>query len=761
MKTFRRFLALFLSLAIALSLAACQLTPENTVSFTEPSTIQSSPTAAEIYDQAKAALDAIPALQIAITATEKKTFNSEVYERVTTTTITQTGRGTDNFESFMKETVKQGKTRFTSEEYYNGSTVYMDFEDTLYRSDMAAEDYLARLLPVALISSDLYGQVDQEGNTLTFSDPVAGESWAIRETAVLADASGTATLSADGKLTSTSYNASFRYGAVGMELSITAELSIPEITDLSAKVPEDPAEYSVLEYIDAPKMADLAIGMIKDTNNATSEVHACFTNTKNAVKISSINTVSTWGTVKDLIAKDHCSLEGSIPGEEPYFNELITTFRDGVCSNGGTNARGMKNYCSKILTSLIPEGQDLSKADVVDAGALYLLELEGNEDFAQDILQDNIAINLSSFQLPSDNYTTRNLDITLSIDKYTGFPVYFALSYIGQNTNNGERITITYDVEAFYELGSNEAYKELTGDDLPVVEPENKATPLFYHVTGPSGEEMWLLGTIHIGDDRTAYLPQKIYDAFNAADALAVEFDILAFEDRMLTDQKLMTQLALACTYVNGSTLKNHVGKEVYDATIHASKAMGLYDDTLVYYKAGMLESVISGYFTRHIPEYSAEKGVDYRLLTMAKEQNKTILDIENGLDQFKMFTTCSRALQEYLLMSAIATDAAEYHDGAKELYEAWCQGDETTVRELLKNDTSDLTEEEIPLYEEYLKIMETDRNALMLKKAIEYLQSGDVIFYAVGAAHVMAEDGLVNTLREAGYTVEQVSYTA
>ena len=56
---------------------------------------------------------------------------------------------------------------------------------------------------------------------------------------------------------------------------------------------------------------------------------------------------------------------------------------------------------------------------------------------------------------------------------------------------------------------------------------------------------------------------------------------------------------------------------------------------------------------------------------------------------------------------------------------------------------------------------METDRNALMLQTAIEYLQSDDVIFYAVGAAHVMADDGLVNTLREAGYTVEQVSYVA
>lgn len=46
-----------------------------------------------------------------------------------------------------------------------------------------------------------------------------------------------------------------------------------------------------------------------------------------------------------------------------------------------------------------------------------------------------------------------------------------------------------------------------------------------------------------------------------------------------------------------------------------------------------------------------------------------------------------------------------------------------------------------------------------MLETAKEYLESGDVVFYAVGLAHLLAEDGLVNTLREAEYTVESVNY--
>ena len=47
-----------------------------------------------------------------------------------------------------------------------------------------------------------------------------------------------------------------------------------------------------------------------------------------------------------------------------------------------------------------------------------------------------------------------------------------------------------------------------------------------------------------------------------------------------------------------------------------------------------------------------------------------------------------------------------------------------------------------------------------MLKKAIEYLESDKVVFYAVGLAHLLdGTNGLVDTLREAGYTVELVTY--
>jgi len=131
--------------------------------------------------------------------------------------------------------------------------------------------------------------------------------------------------------------------------------------------------------------------------------------------------------------------------------------------------------------------------------------------------------------------------------------------------------------------------------------------------------------------------------------------------------------------------------------------------------------------------------------------------------------------------------DSKSSWESTMELYELWCAGDEEALIEALASEPWDMKEEDFDLeglsgedleraeailadldninaqlavlQEEYYKAMEFDRNVGMLEVAKGYLESGDTVFYAVGLAHLLAENGLVNTLREAGYTVELVDY--
>ena len=82
--------------------------------------------------------------------------------------------------------------------------------------------------------------------------------------------------------------------------------------------------------------------------------------------------------------------------------------------------------------------------------------------------------------------------------------------------------------------------------------------------------------------------------------------------------------------------------------------------------------------------------------------------------------------------------------------------------------DTSEFTEEELAEYAEYQELMDEynqsmsyDRNDGMLEVLKGYLESGETIFVAVGLAHLLNNvNGLVDTLRAAGYTVELVEFS-
>ena len=124
-----------------------------------------------------------------------------------------------------------------------------------------------------------------------------------------------------------------------------------------------------------------------------------------------------------------------------------------------------------------------------------------------------------------------------------------------------------------------------------------------------------------------------------------------------------------------------------------------------------------------------------------------------------QMLAGFSDQLQELLLKTTLDNNALESQAETSKLYELWCSGDEAALTQMIAEDVPELTQEEKLLYEELVKAMYTDRNAAMLDVAKGYLSGGDTVFYAVGLAHLLAEDGLVNTLRDAGYTVEPVSY--
>ena len=281
------------------------------------------------------------------------------------------------------------------------------------------------------------------------------------------------------------------------------------------------------------------------------------------------------------------------------------------------------------------------------------------------------------------------------------------------------------------------------------------STPLLYKVTNENGNSVWLFGSIHVGRKDYFPLPDYVLNAFDNSEGLAVEFDIITFENDLKTQMNALGKLV----YKDGSTVKNHVSKELYDQASAILKENGLYNAMLGYYNASFWSMYIDNCTMMQLG-INSELGVDLHLTKRANTKGIKIYEIESAEFQYSMMSEFSEELQEYLLASSVNTynDLENAKDDYKTLMDLWFEGDEKKLWDYLsaspefKNE-----EEELPLYTEYNNAMMTERNENMTEFVKKALEEGENLFVCVGAAHIVGDGAIVDNLRNEGYTVEIV----
>ena len=221
-----------------------------------------------------------------------------------------------------------------------------------------------------------------------------------------------------------------------------------------------------------------------------------------------------------------------------------------------------------------------------------------------------------------------------------------------------------------------------------------------------------------------------------------------------------MEQIRQAYLYSDGTLLNDHISdQQLYSDTVRLLEVTGQYSQMMLLCKPYFVGQMLSSFLEDRSMVMDSDYGVDFVLEDRAGEQDKEIRSVESGLSQLQMLADFSDELQELLLKETIYYGHVGSSVAASELFEMWCRGDEAELREYINAEPEDMTEDEKRLHEEYEQAVSTDRDIEMVEVAKGYLEGGDTVFYAVGLAHLLADDGLVDSLRAAGYTVELVSY--
>lgn len=274
-------------------------------------------------------------------------------------------------------------------------------------------------------------------------------------------------------------------------------------------------------------------------------------------------------------------------------------------------------------------------------------------------------------------------------------------------------------------------------------------TPAMWKVS-KDDKEMYLFGSIHATDDGAENLPDYVQNAFDECDSLAVELNT----ENIMNDFSQSYSMITDMMYIDGTTIKDHISEETYDAAVKYLTEKGMYSSYYDSFKPMMWISMLEN-------SIYEEAGIDTNnsmesiMIEKAKAADKEVLEVESMEIQLAVFDEISDELADCMIKSYTEDGASEeLQKSANDLYDAWKKGEPISG----SDDTEGVPENLKDDYKKYNEAMLTNRNIGMADKAEEYMNDGKKVFFMVGAAHMYGDDGIVSLLQQRGYTVESVS---
>ena len=331
----------------------------------------------------------------------------------------------------------------------------------------------------------------------------------------------------------------------------------------------------------------------------------------------------------------------------------------------------------------------------------------------------------------------------------------FAVSLLfGCGKKTGEAANTGTDASSATETETEIETEPAPPETLDDPYPDEGFDPPLWKVTSSDGKTLYLFGTMHAGTDKNDSILARVDKVLSRCDSLAVEFDVVAYQQ----DLAGMMNDIQAFVLRDGTTVKDHSGEELYEKMASALKDCGLYSPLYDTYSLSMWSQLIEQVYLMK-SSVSTDFAIDSMLIERAYALGLPVLDVESASFQYNLLASFSDEINKLLIRSTLDMTYEEYDELLTRMYEAWLKGDTEAILDVEDEEYGEEpTEEEQKLLDYYELKMITERNEGMAKKAIEYIESGDTVFFAVGTAHMLDEKGVVNLLTEAGYTVERIS---
>jgi uncharacterized protein YbaP (TraB family) len=262
---------------------------------------------------------------------------------------------------------------------------------------------------------------------------------------------------------------------------------------------------------------------------------------------------------------------------------------------------------------------------------------------------------------------------------------------------------------------------------------------LMWKATSPTNT-VYLLGSIHVGDNSLYPLPQGVEAAFAASKVLAVEINVKSIDQSKVF--KLVQEYGM---YTGDETLSKHISKETSDALDDFCTKNSLPRGLLETMKPWVAAITVVTFAFKAAGE-DPNLGIDMHFLNEVKEPQR-IDELESVDFQMSILSSATEQEQQELL-SASLKQSDKTKGMLQKLQQAYISGDTESLEKLVREEESGS--------KSLMKKLLDDRNVTMTQRVEQYLKGKEPSFVVVGAGHMLGEKGIVKLLQDKGYHVER-----
>jgi len=275
---------------------------------------------------------------------------------------------------------------------------------------------------------------------------------------------------------------------------------------------------------------------------------------------------------------------------------------------------------------------------------------------------------------------------------------------------------------------------------------------IFWKIEKPGLKPSWLLGTMHVSDSRVLTMPKGAAEAVASADTIVVE------SDEILDDKKAAATLFAnpsLTMLTDGSTISQHLSPEDNARLEAGLKERGIVLAAVSRMQPWLIASSFEMTGCEIRRKTAGAKFLDQKLASDAAAEGKQVKGLETLAEQAKAMSDLPTELHLKSLIQTLEL-GNKINDVNETMTDLYLAGNIGAMVPMLKviEPNQKITDGDSAAFEQRIIL---DRNKVMADRSAPILDKGNA-FMAVGALHLVGDQGLVALLRKQGFTVTSVN---